>query len=93
MTIGYNPQVRLTVRANEIYTVTTLGTGRKGSHESQKAKPGGLPLPYSDDFEAASYRLYQPPKLFYDQQGAWEIDVSRHGRMGRVMRQVTSPGR
>ena len=90
------PQIRLTVRVNEIYTVTTLSTGRKGSHDSQRAgtAAGGgdltMPLPYSDDFEAPSYRLYQPPKLFYDRQGAWEIDTSRHGRAGRVMRQVTN---
>ena len=88
--VAVNPQISVSVHVNEIFTLTTLSTGRKGSHKSQQTKPGPLPLPYRDDFEGFDYRLYQPPKLFYDQQGAWEIDVSRHGRPGRVMRQVTN---
>lgn len=77
--------VTLRVKPDEIFTVTTLTTGGKGT--AQSPAPAPFELPYEQDFDDESESA--PPRLWYDQMGAWEIQESPHsdGR-GKVMRQV-----
>ena len=65
------------MKADEIYTLTTLKTGRKGAHTSVNESSGsGLPMPYHQSFD--DEQLNKPGKLWYAQMGAWEVqDVAR----------------
>jgi hypothetical protein len=68
---------------NEIYTVTTLSTGGKGNHSVPAAAP--LSLPYTQHFDDEV--VSAPPRLWYDQMGAWEVHAASTGT-GNVMRQM-----
>lgn len=74
----------ITIKPNEMYTLTTRNVGHKGE---KKIRPQtDFPLPYFEDFENST--IYQPGKYFYDQMGAWEIDQSKSVNHGKVLRQV-----
>jgi galactosylceramidase len=79
-----NNRATLTVRADELYTLTTLATGSKGSHPIPAPAP--LPIPYLQNFDAET--IYSPPALWYDQMGAWEVHASGDSSHGNVMRQM-----
>jgi galactosylceramidase len=80
--------VTLTVAPNEIYTLTTLNTGGKGTHASQKVGSAPFPLPWKQTFDDET--LSAPPKIWYDQMGAWEVQKSTDTtKGGNVMRQVS----
>lgn len=76
-------RVTLSLHAGDLYTLTTLAHGHKGSHTAPKATP--FPLPYVQNFD--SEELSAPPRLWYDQMGAWQIAPNPSGD-GKVMRQV-----
>lgn len=79
--------VRLTVKPEEIYTLTTLTVGGKGSAASPPATP--FPIPFTQTFD--DEKVFSPPKIWYDQMGAWEIQNSPYGDdtgSNKVMRQV-----
>jgi hypothetical protein len=64
--------VKLMVRPNETYTLTSLTTGSKGEHPSRtSAKPSDFPLPFSQNFNDATE--HSPPKYWYDEMGSWEV--------------------
>ena len=46
-----NGTINLKLDVNEIYTLTTVRTGVKGSHGTPPSG-GHFPLPYSDNFES-----------------------------------------
>jgi len=79
--------VRLTVKSEEIYTLTTLTVGGKGSAASPPATP--FPIPFTQTFD--DEKVFSPAKIWYDQMGAWEIQNSPYGDdngSNKVMRQV-----
>lgn len=85
--VGPDGVVRLTVHPEEIYTLTTLAVGAKGSATSPKATP--FPIPYTQTFDDETVTL--PPRIWYDQMGAWEVQKSPYAgdqARGNVMRQV-----
>ena len=59
----------VSMKPNEIVTVTTLSTGFKGVSSSPPRQ--NFALPYVQDFDKEV--IAAPPALFYDQMGAWEI--------------------
>jgi len=77
--------VTLSVAPDEIFTLTTLTTGGKGT--AQSPAPAPFELPYAQNFDDETESA--PPRLWYDQMGSWEIQDSPYndGR-GKVMRQV-----
>lgn len=79
--------VRLTVRPEEIYTLTTLPIGEKTEVESPPHKP--FPFPFWQTFDDEA--IGRPGWLWYDQMGAWEIQKSPYDnddQHGHVLRQV-----
>jgi hypothetical protein len=67
--------------------LTTLAIGSKGVATSPKATP--FPIPFSQTFDDETAPA--PPKIWYDQMGAWEVQKSPYGDVstrGNVMRQV-----
>ena len=65
------------MKADEIYTLTTLKTGHKGAHTSVNESSGSdLPMPYHQSFD--DEQVDKPGNLWYTQMGAWEVqDVAR----------------
>merc|ERR1719410_2689524 len=85
LSVDKDGAVHLRVKVEEIYTITTLQTGGKGQARSPAAVD--FPLPYKQTFDDES--LSAPPKIWYDQMGAWEIQASPYGDgRGQLMRQV-----
>jgi len=85
--VGSDGVVKLTVHPEELYTITTLSNGGKGNAKSPEATP--FPIPFTQNFDDEN--IYAPPKIWYDQMGAWEIQQSPYGdaaSRGKVMRQV-----
>jgi galactosylceramidase len=79
--------LRLSVNPEELYTLTTLSVGGKGIAHSPEATP--FPIPFTQSFDDES--IFSPPRIWYDQMGAWEIQKSPYGddgSRGNVMRQV-----
>jgi len=79
--------VRLRVEPEELYTLTTLEIGQKGAVESPPRQD--FPIPYQQSFNEEG--IGRPPRLWYDQMGAWEVQQSPYGdarERGNVMRQV-----
>merc|ERR1712048_1501720 len=83
--VGADGSVRLSVKVEELYTITTLSSGGKGGARSPPAT--AFPLTFKQTFD--DEKINAPPKIWYDQMGAWEIQPSptKDGR-GNVMRQV-----
>jgi len=78
--------VTITVNVEEMYTITTIATGSKGSHPSQSKPNTPFPIPFTQDFDLEN--VSAPPALWYDQMGAWEVQVDP-GKTGNLMRQVS----
>ncbi|XP_048249500.1 galactocerebrosidase-like isoform X1 [Haliotis rufescens] len=77
-------KVSLQVGLDEIYTLTTLNTGRKGDYGTPPPyRP--FQLPYTEDFE--SYENHAEPLLMAQQNGAFEV-VHIDATVGNVMRQM-----
>jgi len=74
------------VSPGDLYTVTTLTTGKKGTHSVPA--DGEFPLPFTQSFDDES--LSAPPKVWYDQMGAWEVhaDPYQADSSNQVMRQL-----
>ncbi|CAG5133964.1 unnamed protein product [Candidula unifasciata] len=65
-----NGSVQLSLGLDQIYTLTTLSGGVKGSYPPPPdSKP--FPLPYSDDFESST--LFQEPNNLAQQTGSFEV--------------------
>jgi len=85
LSVASDGSIRLRVKLEELYTITTLRSGGKGSAQSPAAT--AFPLPFKQTFDDET--ISAPPKIWYDQMGAWEIQESPYGDdRGRVMRQV-----
>jgi len=87
LTVSEDGTVSLTVAPEELYTLTTLAVGGKGTAKSPEATP--FPLPYTQSFD--DEQVSAPPRIWYDQMGAWEIQKTPYGDdklHGKVMRQV-----
>eukprot|EP00928_Gymnodinium_smaydae_P079276 TRINITY_DN63246_c0_g1_i1.p1 TRINITY_DN63246_c0_g1~~TRINITY_DN63246_c0_g1_i1.p1 ORF type:complete len:772 (+),score=156.27 TRINITY_DN63246_c0_g1_i1:85-2400(+) len=87
MHVGSDGVIKLWVKPEEIFTITTLSSGGKPKLTSPPEK--AFPIPYKQSFD--SERLGAPARLWYDQMGAWEIQKSPYGdeaTRGNVMRQV-----
>jgi galactosylceramidase len=65
ISVGADGKVELTVRPDEVYTLTTLTTGRKGAAASGIPAPAPLSLPYMQSFD--NEPTSSPPALWYDQ--------------------------
>eukprot|EP01052_Picozoa_sp_SAG31_P012275 SAG31_NODE_714_length_12645_cov_15.347760_8_plen_518_part_00 len=79
--------MKLQVHPEEIYTITTLHSGHKGTASpSPPAQP--FPLPFRQDFDHEA--ISAPPAFWYDQMGAWEVQADADPRQpgNRLMRQV-----
>lgn len=72
------------VCVNCIITFTTVTTGNKGAHTIPPDSP--FPLPYKDSFDDQSESA--PPKYFYDQMGAFEVQQSNDTARGMIVRAV-----
>jgi hypothetical protein len=84
LTVGADGTVTLTVEPNEIYTLTTLTTGKKGTKTIPPA--GDFQLPWNQTFD--DEKVSAPPAIWYDQMGAFEVQKSTTAGRGNVMRQV-----
>ncbi|CAG5133965.1 unnamed protein product, partial [Candidula unifasciata] len=77
-----NGSVQLSLGLDEMYTLTTVSTGLKGSYPPPpESRP--FPLPYSDDFEG--YSLHQEPSNLAQQLGSFEVLQSGHNQFLRQM--------
>ncbi|CAG5124192.1 unnamed protein product [Candidula unifasciata] len=65
-----NGMVNLTLGLDQIYTLTTLSGGHKGSHPTPPSSHP-FPLPYFDDFEGNN--LYNEPNNLAQQTGSFEV--------------------
>lgn len=81
----HNGQFRLEVKVGEIFTLTTRTTGQKGHHQIPPAAP--FPKKFSDNFDDTPD--HHPPRYWFDQMGAWEVQPNPKGS-GKVMRQVAT---
>jgi galactosylceramidase len=70
---------------DQLYTLTTLTVGKKGSYEEPPISKS-FPLPYSDDFEG--YAEFTEAFNFAPQSGVWEIRQTNDPHHGKVNRQV-----
>ncbi|KAK7508505.1 hypothetical protein BaRGS_00000071 [Batillaria attramentaria] len=75
----------LALDVDEVYTLTTLTTGRKGGPETPPPPSQPFPLPYSDDFE--NYTLGAEPNNMAQGTGSFEV-VRSKSTAGKVMRQM-----
>jgi hypothetical protein len=64
----------LLVINNDVITITSLSTGRKGNHTSPIAKP--FPFPYTETFDLVA--VYQAAPYFYDQVNSTLLVVHLH---------------
>ncbi|KAK6179701.1 hypothetical protein SNE40_012006 [Patella caerulea] len=73
----------LTLRENEVWTLTTVTTGHKGDYSNiPDSKP--FPLPYTENFEG--YQVGQEPYNFAQQIGSFEVEESGgHKYMKQVL--------
>jgi len=77
-------KITLKVNVGDVFTITSLNTGNKGNYTPPPRS--AFPIPYVDNFDSSA--ISSPPKYFYDQMGAWEIQKSTTPSRGNVMRQV-----
>lgn len=78
-----NGRVTISVAPGDIFTLTTLTRGNKGSHTPPG--PSTFPLPYTQNFDDET--VPAPPRIWYDQMGAWQVYPDPRGS-GNVMRQM-----
>jgi len=67
--VAADGSIEIEVAPEELYTITTMSGGRKGSHPSQSQPKAPFPLPFTQDFDGEV--VSSPPALWYDQMGAW----------------------
>ena len=79
----------LTVKPEEIYTITTLATGKKGTTEKPSPPALPFPVPFKQTFDTEA--LSSPPAFWYDQMGAWQVSPDPRNASGgaHVMRQMS----
>ncbi|ELU00545.1 hypothetical protein CAPTEDRAFT_162182 [Capitella teleta] len=78
-------QITLSLGVDEIYTLTTVATGTKGSY-GDSPDSAKFPLPYADDFE--SYPEFSEAFNWVPQAGVWEVRQSQNPSARKVNRQV-----
>merc|ERR1711957_82418 len=85
LSVAVDGTIRLKVRVEELFTITTLQTG--GKAKVQSPAKAAFPLSYKQSFD--NEKLSAPPKIWYSLMGTWEIQASPYsdGR-DQVMRQV-----
>ncbi|KAM5176916.1 galactocerebrosidase isoform 1-T1 [Callospermophilus lateralis] len=78
----------LDLQEDELFTLTTLTTGRKGSHPLPP-KSQSFPLSYKDDFNV-DYPFFSEPPNFADQTGVFEYytNIEDKGEHRYTLRQV-----
>ena len=77
--------ITLNVTRNSLYTLTTIPTGKKGSHGRPAAIPSLFPTTYADNFDDC--RITGEAKYFTDQSGAFECVKADEPERGVVMQQ------
>ncbi|XP_046334225.2 galactocerebrosidase-like isoform X1 [Haliotis rufescens] len=77
-----NGQVTLNVGVDEVWTLTTVSTGNKGSYPPPPPTKT-FPLPYQDDFEG--YAVSMEPNNFAQQLGSFEIVAEGNNKFIRQM--------
>jgi len=87
--VGDDDTIRIMVRPEEIWTLTTLATGTKGTPKRPIPSKATFPLPFVQSFDADEERVPAPAWGWYDQMGAFEIAVEARGSSNQVMRQVS----
>jgi len=88
--VGPGGKVSLMMLPNDLYTLTTITTGNKGSHDQPSAgkrRFSALPLPYKQTFDDETND--KPGKYWYTQMGAFEIQPSSTGD-GNELRQMST---
>ncbi|XP_040831141.1 galactocerebrosidase isoform X2 [Ochotona curzoniae] len=83
-----NGKFTLQLQEDELFTLTTLTTGRKGSHPlPPKSQP--FPCSYMDDFDD-DYPYFSEPPNFADQTGVFEYytNIENSGEHRFTLRQV-----
>uniref|UniRef100_A0A672JXY2 Galactocerebrosidase n=1 Tax=Sinocyclocheilus grahami TaxID=75366 RepID=A0A672JXY2_SINGR len=86
----YNGSFTLKLDVDEVYTITTLNTGQKGTYpESPKSRP--FPKNYSDDFTIDNPPFSEAP-YFADQTGVFEYfrNSTDNGSHAFTLRQVVT---
>ena len=66
--IAADGSIEIEVAPEEMYTITTLPGGQKGSHPSQAQPKAPFPLPFTQNFDSEA--VSSPPAFWYDQVGA-----------------------
>ena len=77
--------ITLTIKANCIYTVTTLTSGGKQRWPSKNRPSMSFPLPYLENFDGPTVGGEAP--FFGDQMGKFETVQASGGRSGKALRQ------
>ncbi|KAJ8298792.1 hypothetical protein KUTeg_022852, partial [Tegillarca granosa] len=81
-----NGQITLSLGLDEVYTLTTLTIGQKGSYPlPPPQKP--FPLPYTEDFE--NYDISAEPGNLAQQSGSFEIVMSTDSHKQILQQMVT----
>lgn len=81
-----NGQITLSLGLDEVYTLTTLTVGQKGSYPlPPPQKP--FPLPYTEDFE--NYDISAEPGNLAQQSGSFEIVMSTDSHKQILQQMVT----
>ncbi|XP_067656744.1 galactocerebrosidase-like isoform X2 [Haliotis asinina] len=78
-----NGKASLKVNPDEIYTLTTLEVGQKGSFDTPPPPSKPFPLPYTENFEG--YEVFMEPYDLAQQMGVFE--VAQGDASNKVMRQ------
>ncbi|XP_033098878.1 galactocerebrosidase-like [Anneissia japonica] len=82
-----NGAFTLSLNVDEVYTLTTSATGKKGQYPAPPSS-SPFPAPYSDNFN--DYDEFSEGNNFADQSGVFEIRQSNNADHGLVMRQVAT---
>lgn len=77
-----NNTATITLGVNEVWTLTTVKKGQKGSYDTPPASKD-FPLPYSDDFE--SYDQYKEAANLAQQTGSFEVIQETKNKFIRQM--------
>ncbi|GFO19229.1 galactocerebrosidase [Plakobranchus ocellatus] len=80
-----NGQATVSLGLDEIFTLTTITSGNKGSYP-KPPEPKPFPLPYSDNFEG--HHVSEDPYNLTPQAGCFEIVKSQDASHGLVVRQT-----
>ncbi|KAK6179704.1 hypothetical protein SNE40_012007 [Patella caerulea] len=77
-----NGSISLTIKQNEVWTLTTVTTGNKGSYPNIPDS-GPFPIPYAEDFEG--YSVGEEPYYFAQQIGSFEVGESDGNKFMKQM--------